>query len=120
MKNLEEVTLESREVPLLKDGRVLCCHNSMSKLKDRTIHRAGSCIVHLGALHGHCPSLLRYDGIELGKMSKSFSLWNNKLKSLFYDEYITKGGERDFQTWVGAMWFKSQPKVPTLFGRDCL
>ena len=120
MKNLKEVTLEFRERLITTSHGQVRCHHSKNKPEDRKLHRDGMCIVHLGTLHGHCPNLARFNGVELGGMSKSFSQWNNKMKELFYEDYINQGGEMDFKAWSVARWFKKPCKVPSVYGRNRL
>ena len=82
MKNLREVTLESRERTVTTSQGMIWCYLPKKQEEDRRLHRAGTCIVHLGSLHGHCPNLVRFAGVELGGMAKSFSQWNNKMKRI--------------------------------------
>jgi len=112
MKNLKEVTLKLK---VTEPGQPSCSF-PRSRKNDRDLHRAGKCIIHLGALHGHCPSLVKFNGIQLGGMSKSFSDWNTKVRRLFYDDYISEGGELQFKAWAGSRWFKEPAVIPTVYG----
>lgn len=87
MKNLKEVQ---------------CSH------ADDVTYRAGLCIVNIGALHGNCPDLTNYNGLQLGKMSPDFATWNSKIKSIFYDFYVISGGQMEFKEWA-----KKNPTVPS-------
>ena len=112
MKNLKEVTLKLKE---MEPGQPSCSF-PRSRKNDRDLHRAGKCIIHLGALHGHCPSLVKFNGIQLGEMSKSFFDWNDRVRRLFYDDYISEGGELQFKDWAGSRGFKKPPVIPTVYG----
>ena len=114
MKNLRQVTLELRE-----PGES-CCSFPKSRKTDRDLHRLGLCIIHLGALHGHCPNLVKFNGIKLEGMNKTFTQWNTKVKKLFFEDYIRRGGQLEFKAWAGTRWFKKQPQVPTVSGKNRL
>ena len=100
MKKLKKVTLR---LP------VDVCSYPRSRISDRQLHRNGLCVVHLGALHGSCPQLTVFNGLQLGSMATSFSQWNSKISKIFYDQYILLGGEMEFKTWAKRRWFKKKP-----------
>ena len=116
MKNLKEVTLKMTEVTG-PSGE--CCTYQGSRRDDRKIHRAGLCILNIGALYGFCDNLQRYNGIYIGDISKSlkFPQWSAKVKKLFYAEYVRAGGQKELRDWARRRWFSKQPPVPLVFGK---
>ena len=56
-----------------------------------------------------------------GKKSKeemTFSLWNFRMKRLFYDHYTKEGGTKEFKSWSKSRWFKEKPVLPEKIGRS--
>ena len=119
MEKLTEVRLEMSETTGDSGD---CCSYQGSRLDDRSLHRTGLCILHLGALHGHCPSLNIFNGIQIGQISQSlkFSKWNAAVKKLFYEDYVSSGGEKELKEWSSKRWFSRQPPVPLRFGKTRL
>ena len=113
MKNLRKIRL--RMSPVV-DGES-CCY-PQSKTSDRRFHRVGLCIINVGALHGLCPNLVSFDGVKIGHISHSleFNEWEKKLKKLFYNEYVRRGGDRPFRAFR-SRWFNSKPELPVTFGK---
>jgi len=119
MKKLTEVRLEMSETTGDSGD---CCSYQGSRLDDRRLHRTGLCILHLGALHGHCPRLEKFNGIHIGQFSKlqRFPKWNAAVKKLFYNDYVNSGGTKELKDWSRKRWFCRQPPVPRIFGEERL
>ena len=113
MKNLREIKLTLAPA----DGDQSCCYPH-SKTSDRRLHRLGMCIINVGATHRLCPNLVSFDGVDVGHLSHSmeFKEWEKKLKKVFYNEYVRRGGDRPFRAFR-SRWFKSKPSVPVTFGK---
>ena len=101
MERLKEVNLEHLD-------SAVC--NKRSPLTDRALHRPGLCAVHLSSVYGRCPNVITFAGLPIGQVSQhqSFKRWRNALKSLFYLDYLTRGGEMDIGIWTKRRWFKKQ------------
>ena len=119
MKKLTEVSLE---MSAATEDSGDCCSYQGSRLDDRRLHRTGLCILHLGALHGHCPRLEKFNGIHIGQFSKlqRFPKWNAAVKKLFYKDYVNSGGTKELKDWSRKRWFCRQPPVPRIFGEERL
>ena len=119
MKNLKEITLDMSEaVGTSKD----CCSYQGSKLYDRELHRVGLCILHLGALYDHCPSLLKFNGIKIGSKTwtKESPKWKYKMKEIgnrVYKEYVKSGGKMEIKEWRKKRGFSKQPSHPVTYGK---
>ena len=113
-----------REVDLemaAPDSNGDCCSFNKSKLDDRKIHRTGLCIIHMGSLYSNCPKIEIFDGINLGKNSQenlNFRQWNTKLRKLFYEDYVKKGGTKEFKGWKSSRWFSKMPTVTGVYGKN--
>ena len=110
MKSLKELSLD-----LPKDGE-MCCSYPRARLEDRKIHRAGRCIVDIASVHGNCPSLINFNGLDLAHISQDleFREWSSKVKAICYKDYQKRGGQKEMKKWAGTRWFKKRPEVPRL------
>jgi len=96
------------------------CNYWRSKNGDRDVHRAGLCCVNVGAVYENCPRIEKFMGVEIGSVgqNQTFNQWNNRVKKLFYNDYICKGGDLDQKTWAQSRWFSKRKELPTGIGRD--
>lgn len=110
MKSLKEVTLK------LSEGGERCCSFLRSRMDDRKIHRAGRCIVDITSVYRNCPSLLNFNGLDIGHISQSleFNKWINRVKNIAYQDYLSSGGEKEMKKWAATRWFKKKPQIPRL------
>ena len=109
MKNLREVVVK----PKSKSGSV--CSFWKSKLDDRGMHRAGLCCVNIGSMFNTCPKLVRFMEVEVESVmnkNQKFTVWNAKMKKVFYEVYTKSGGSLDFKTWCKRRWFAKQTCIP--------
>jgi len=109
MENLREVVVK----PKSKFGSV--CTFWKSKIDDRDMHRAGLCCVNIGSMFQKCSKLVRFMDVEVESvMTKNlkFTVWNAKMKRLFYEFYTKSGGSMEFKTWCKRRWFSKQPSIP--------
>ena len=110
MTSLKEVTLD-----LTEDGKFSCSY-PRARYDDREIHRAGRCIIDITPVLGNCPSLVKFNGINIGHVSQSleFGKWSGKLKTIFYKDYLKNGGQKDMKKWAVNRWVKKKPVIPGL------
>ena len=109
MENLREVVVK----PKSKSGSV--CTFWKSKVDDRDMHRAGLCCVNIGSMFQKCPKLVRFMDVEVASVmikNQKFTVWNAKMKRLFYEFYTKSGGSMEFKTWCKRRWFSKQPSIP--------
>jgi len=97
------------------------CNLSRSPVGDRMIHRTGVCSVSLASVFQRCPNIATFAGVRIGHvgMDQTFVKWNNRMKKLFHNDYLVRGGEQDFKAWSktrGGRWFSRQEDLPTGIG----
>ena len=115
MPQLEEVILTHPEST---------CSYYRSPAMDRHLHREGLCGVRLASVFQRCPSIQTFAGINIGhvSMEHTFTKWNNRVRKLFYEDYVTKGGMKDFKSWCktkgGGRWFAKQEEIPKKIGHE--
>ena len=85
-------------------------------MDDRKIHRAGRGIVDITSVYRNCPSLLNFNGLDIGHISQSleFNKWINRVKNIAYQDYLSSGGEKEMKKWAATRWFKIKPQIPRL------
>jgi len=115
MPKLEEVILTHPEST---------CTYYRSPATDRHLHREGLCGVRLASVFQRCPNIQTFAGINIGHvtMEQTFTKWNNRVRKLFYEAYVTKGGMKDFKSWCktkgGGRWFAKQEEIPKKIGHE--
>ena len=115
MPQLEEVILTHPEST---------CTYYRSPAADRLLHRKGLCGVRLASVFQRCPNIQTFAGVNIGHitMEQSFTKWNNRVRKQFYDDYVTKGGVKDFKSWCktkgGGRWFAKQEEIPIKIGHE--
>ena len=108
MKSLKELTLE------LTEWGLFSCSYPRSRYDDRKIHRAGRCVVDIASVYGNCPSLVNFNGLNIGHVPQSleFNKWSNRVKKIAYQDYLSSGGKKEMKKWAGTRWFKKKPEIP--------
>ena len=115
MSQLQEVVLTHPEST---------CTYHRSPTTDRVLHRSGLCGVRLASLFQRCPSVRTFAGVSLGHvtMEQTFTKWNNRVRKLFYQDYVAKGGVMEFKPWCktrgGGRWFVRQEEIPEYTGHE--
>jgi len=99
------------------------CNFNRSPVGDRGIHRTGVCCVNLASVYQRCPNIVHFAGVKIGHvgMNQTFVKWNNRMKKLFHNDYLERGGEQDFKAWSksrGGRWFSKQEDLPAGIGND--
>ena len=115
MENVQEVKVTHPEST---------CTYYKSPAMDRQLHRSGLCGVHISSVYHRCPNIISFAGVIIGhvSMKQTFTRWNNKVKKIFYQDYVTKGGTQEFKSWCKARgagrWFIKQEVIPDKIGLE--
>ena len=121
MENLKEVELNMIS-PVVAEDQNDCCTYFRSKADDRKFHRPGLCIVNIGSVFGNCPKLSKFMGFDLTSIEineeLTFLKWNNRVKKMFFDDYIKQGGMKEYKEWVKSRWFSKRPVISAQIGKS--
>ena len=85
------------------DGQ--CCSFKKKTEFDRSMHIPGYCIINIGSIYKSCPKLKKFDDVEINSQRvHGYPAWIRKLRRPFYKDYLEKGGEERFKSWVRTRW----------------
>ena len=47
-----------------------------------------------------------------------FYIVNNRVKKMFFDDYIKQGGMKEYKEWVKSRWFSKRPVISAQIGKS--
>ena len=87
------------------DDSSQCCSFKKKTEFDRKMHIPGSCVIHIGSTYQTCPQLRKFSDVKIrAQAGLSLAAWTRKLRRPFYQDYLQKGGEEGFKSWLRSRW----------------